>query len=68
MASDVKEELYSIPGNVPNPINIPNECLFKGRCGKRCGKCEGEYPREIKLSDTHSVFCHLYDDEKEADN
>ena len=68
LASDVKEELYSIPGNVPNPINIPNECLFKGRCGKRCGKCEGEYPREIKLSDTHSVFCHLYDDEKEADN
>ena len=68
LASDVKEELYSIPGNVPNPINIPNEGLFKGRCGKRCGKCEGEYPREIKLSDTHSVFCHLYDDEKEADN
>ena len=65
LASDAEEELYSIPGNVPNPINIPNECLFKGRCGKRCGKCEGEYPREIKLSETHSVFCHLYDDEKE---
>lgn len=65
LASDADEELYSIPGNVPNPINIPNECLFKGRCGKRCGKCEGEYPREIKLTETHSVFCHLYDDEKE---
>ncbi len=65
LASDAEEELYSIPGNVPNPINIPNECLFKGRCGRRCGKCEGEYPKEIKLSETHSVFCHLYDDEKE---
>ena len=67
LASDAEEELYSIPGNVPNPINIPDECLFKGRCGKRCGKCEGRYPQEIKLSETHSVFCHLYDDEKEAD-
>ena len=65
LASDAEEELYSIPGNVPNPINIPNECLFKGRCGRRCGKCEGEYPKEIKLTETHSVFCHLYDDEKE---
>ena len=64
LASDASEELYSIPGNVPNPINIPDECLFKGRCGKRCQDCEGKpYPKEIKLSDTHSVFCHLYSEE-----
>ena len=68
LTSDAEEELYSIPGNVPNPINIPDECLFKGRCGKRCSKCEGKYPREIKITDTHSVFCHLYDDEKEVDD
>lgn len=54
-------ELYSIPGSVPNPINMPNECLFKGRCDRRCGACEGEYPQEIKITDTHSVFCHLYE-------
>ena len=63
LASDAANELYSIPGNVPNPINIPDECLFKGRCNRRCGKCEGKYPKEIKLSETHSVFCHLYDEE-----
>ena len=68
LASDVSEELYSIPGNVPNPINVPDECLFKGRCGNRCAKCEGSpYPREIKLSPTHSVFCHLYDEERSAE-
>ena len=65
LAVDASEELYSIPGNVPNPINIPDECLFKGRCGKRCGKCEGAYPKEIKITETHSVFCHLYDEERE---
>ena len=67
LASDAAEELYSIPGNVPNPINIPDECLFKGRCGNRCAGCEGKYPKEIKLSETHSVFCHLYDDERSED-
>ncbi len=64
LESDAADELYSIPGNVPNPINIPDECLFKGRCNRRCGKCAGTYPREIKITETHSVFCHLYDEEK----
>ena len=63
LASDAVEELYSIPGNVPNPINIPDECLFKDRCDRRCGKCAGKYPKEIKITETHSVFCHLYDGE-----
>ncbi|MBQ8858526.1 MAG: ABC transporter ATP-binding protein [Clostridia bacterium] len=63
LESDISAELYSIPGNVPNPINIPDECLFKGRCNRRCGKCEGTYPKEIKITETHSVFCHLYDGE-----
>ena len=62
--SNASSELYSIPGNVPNPINIPDECLFKGRCNRRCGKCTGTYPKEIKITETHSVFCHLYDEEK----
>jgi peptide/nickel transport system ATP-binding protein len=67
LASDSGNELYSIPGNVPNPINIPDECLFKGRCDRRCEKCEGKYPKEIKLSPTHSVFCHLYNEEGRDD-
>ena len=68
LASDAVSELYSIPGNVPNPINIPDECLFKGRCNRRCGKCEGKYPKEIKITETHSVFCHLYDEEGGENN
>ena len=26
------EKLYSIPGKVPNPINMPDYCYFKDRC------------------------------------
>jgi peptide/nickel transport system ATP-binding protein len=67
LASNASSELYSIPGNVPNPINIPDECLFKDRCNRRCEKCTGKYPKEIKITPTHSVFCHLCE-EKGGEN
>ena len=61
ITSNVKEPLYSIPGQVPNPINLPNNCYFKNRCNMACEKCKGEYPREIRVSPTHVVSCWLYD-------
>ena len=63
ITSDTDEPLYSIPGQVPNPINMPNTCFFKGRCSKCINKCNGEYPNEVKVSDTHSVSCYLYEKE-----
>jgi peptide/nickel transport system ATP-binding protein len=57
------DRLYSIPGAVPNPINMPDHCYFKDRCEHRFEKCEGAYPPEIHLSDTHVVTCYLYDRE-----
>lgn len=56
------EPLYSIPGQVPSPINLPNTCFFKNRCTKCIGKCNGLYPNEVKVSDTHYVSCYLYDE------
>ena len=58
------DKLYSIPGKVPNPINMPNYCYFKDRCEKCVEGCEGEYPCEISLSDTHKVSCYRYYDRK----
>ena len=57
------EPLYSIPGQVPSPINLPNTCFFKNRCTKCIGKCNGLYPGEVKVSDTHYVSCYLYDEQ-----
>ncbi len=56
------DELYNIPGNVPNPVNMPNHCYFKERCAKCVRKCSGEYPGMIQVSPTHFVSCHLYDE------
>ncbi len=63
MTLDDNTELYNIPGNVPNPINMPDHCYFKERCSKCMGKCSGEYPGMIQVSPTHFVACHLYGEE-----
>ncbi len=55
------ERLYSIPGQVPNPINMPAHCYFKNRCEKCTAACGGEYPQLLRFSETHFAACHLYD-------
>lgn len=59
------EKLYSIPGKVPNPVNMPNYCYFKDRCEMCVEGCSGAYPEEISLSPTHKVSCYRYYDKKE---
>ena len=54
------DRLYSIPGKVPNPVNMPNYCYFKDRCEMALPECSGEYPCEISLSPTHKVSCYRY--------
>ena len=57
------DKLYSIPGKVPNPVNMPNYCYFKERCSQCIGACSGEYPCMVQVSPTHFVACHLYNEE-----
>ena len=59
------DALYNIPGSVPNPVNMPNYCYFRDRCEMRCDQCDGKYPPEIKISDTHHVSCYRFIDEGE---
>ena len=55
------DKLFNIPGNVPNPINMPDYCYFKERCSRCIHKCSGEYPEMVQVSPTHFVACHLYE-------
>ena len=66
MDSD-SDTLFNIPGNVPNPVNMPNHCYFKERCSKCTKKCSGDYPGMIQISHTHFVACHLYGEEEKSD-
>ncbi|MCI8482817.1 MAG: ABC transporter ATP-binding protein [Lachnospiraceae bacterium] len=54
------DKLYSIPGKVPNPINMPDYCYFKDRCEMCVEDCDGAYPPMLSLSDTHKVSCYRY--------
>ena len=64
MNSD-SDTLFNIPGNVPNPVNMPSHCYFKERCDRCTAKCSGDYPGMIQVSPTHYVACHLYGKEEE---
>ena len=59
------DTLFNIPGNVPNPINMPQHCYFKERCDRCTAKCSGDYPCMVQVSPTHFVACHLYGEEVE---
>jgi peptide/nickel transport system ATP-binding protein len=62
-SNESRGRLYSIPGNVPNPIDLPNYCFFRNRCDCTVKACGGTYPPLISLSDTHKAACwrHLAD-------
>jgi oligopeptide/dipeptide ABC transporter ATP-binding protein len=63
---EVKDELYVIPGNVPNLIDLPAGCRFAPRCRARVEHqleiCTREDP-QLKLvgSNHHAVRCWLYE-------
>ncbi|NLY47778.1 MAG: ABC transporter ATP-binding protein [Clostridiales bacterium] len=57
------EKLYSIKGQVPNPINMPDYCYFYNRCDKAMRVCSQGYPDLIKFSPTHYAACYLYNED-----
>lgn len=57
-----EDKLYTIPGTVPNPINLPNYCYFRDRCNRRFEKCNGAYPELLQVSPTHTVSCYLHEE------
>jgi peptide/nickel transport system ATP-binding protein len=59
------ERLYSIPGAVPNPIDMPNYCYFRDRCESCVDACQGPYPIERHVSGTHVVSCHRFNETKQ---
>jgi oligopeptide/dipeptide ABC transporter ATP-binding protein len=61
----VKEELDTIPGNVPNLVNLPPGCRFASRCKSRVEYhleeiCDQKNPDLIQVIKGHTVRCWLY--------
>ena len=52
------DTLYYIPGTVPSPLDLPENCYFSPRCDHRHSCCDKAYPATVQLSDTHYVSCY----------
>lgn len=65
----VRENLDTIPGNVPNLINLPPGCRFAPRCPARekygLTICPIKEPELLPAAANHSVRCWLYFDDPE---
>lgn len=55
-----EKRLYSIPGNVPRPGSFTAGCRFAPRCEQAMPICKVEEPPLLKLSESHSCRCFLY--------
>ena len=58
------DRLYSIPGQVPNPINMPEECYFCARCPRAIDICRKQQPPIKEIRPGHKVACFLYEEGK----
>ncbi len=60
----IKDELDTIPGSVPNLINLPPGCRFAPRCRSRVqynlAICTEKIPELRPVSPDHAVRCWLY--------
>ncbi len=59
-----EDRLYSIPGQVPNPIGMPDNCYFCERCEKAMDICKKKIPPLKEIKPGHKVACWLYEEEK----
>lgn len=59
-----QKRLFSIEGQPPNVINLPECCPFYPRCEFVMDKCKTTYPPVVKFGETREVSCWLYEEKK----
>ncbi len=57
---ETSDRLYSIKGQPPNLVDMPECCPFHPRCDKAMDICRNKYPETIKTDDHTEVSCWLY--------
>jgi len=60
---ETKMRLYSIPGQPPNVIDLPDCCPFYPRCEQAMDICREKYPSIVSFENNQSVACWLYNKE-----
>ena len=60
-AAEHQERLEAIPGNVPNPLYLPQGCAFHPRCGFAKDECKEAIPPLEDTGGGHMVRCIRWD-------
>ncbi len=63
LGSKTTERLNAIKGNVPIPLNPPDDCGFRSRCDEICEICKNEIPPLMEVKNGHFVRCFKYNSE-----
>ena len=58
------DRLFSIRGQPPNVIDLPDCCPFYPRCDKAMDVCKRKYPVSKDVGNGHAVSCWLYTEAK----
>src|SRR4029079_17230603 len=58
---EVVEEIV-LSGEMPSPLNPPSGCHFHPRCPAAMEICKRVAPTVVRIGETHTVSCHLYDE------
>ncbi|MDZ7707572.1 MAG: ABC transporter ATP-binding protein [Trueperaceae bacterium] len=61
-AAEAQERLEAIPGNVPNPLNLPEGCAFHPRCKYMKDACKEAIPPLEDTGAGHMVRCIRWDE------
>jgi len=56
-AAEHQERLQAIPGNVPNPLYLPEGCAFHPRCRFIKDECKAAIPDLVDAGGGHMVRC-----------
>ncbi len=62
-----KDRLFSIKGQPPNLIGLPDACPFYPRCDHAMDICKQKYPAAETLSETRTVSCWLYKEKSDKE-
>jgi peptide/nickel transport system ATP-binding protein len=67
VGDDGRPRLNTIPGVVPNLLDLPNGCAFQDRCERVTPECRSSEPELIQIENHHDVRCHNWgmDESKE---
>ena len=61
------DQLTTLEGAIPSPINPPSGCAFHTRCAEACEACKSWTPEPVYLNEAHYVSC-IHFTERQGEN